>query len=54
MNARGTYTILSGSTTLPEVRAAMEAASRHYVHLDELAEAIGERLAELAGASGAW
>ena len=54
VNARGTYTILTGSTMLPEVRAAMEAASRHYVHLDELAEAIGERLAELTRPSGAW
>ena len=42
----GTYTILSGSTMLPEVRAAMAAASQHYVHLDELAEAIGARLAD--------
>jgi seryl-tRNA(Sec) selenium transferase len=50
VNARGTYTILSGSTLLPEVRAAMEAASRRYVHLDELAEAVGARLAELTGA----
>jgi len=43
INARGTYTIIGGSTMLPEVRAAMDAASRHYVHLDELAEAIGAR-----------
>ena len=50
VNARGTYTIISGSTMLPEVRAAMDAASRHYVHLDELAEAIGARLAELTKA----
>jgi L-seryl-tRNA(Ser) seleniumtransferase len=50
VNARGTYTILSGSTLLPEVRAAMEAASRHYVHLDELSDAIGARLAQLTGA----
>jgi L-seryl-tRNA(Ser) seleniumtransferase len=50
VNARGTYTILSGSTMLPEVRAAMDAAARHYVHLDELAEAIGARLAELTKA----
>jgi L-seryl-tRNA(Ser) seleniumtransferase len=35
---------------LPEVRAAMDAAARHYVHLDELAEAIGHRLATLTGA----
>lgn len=35
---------------LPEVRAAMDAASRQYVHLDELAEAVGTRLAALTGA----
>ena len=28
INARGTFTIISGSTMLPEVRAAMDAASR--------------------------
>jgi L-seryl-tRNA(Ser) seleniumtransferase len=50
VNARGTYTILSGSTMLPEVREAMAAASQHYVHLDELAEAVGARLAELTKA----
>src|SRR5439155_304318 len=44
------YTILSGSTMLPEVREAMAAASQHYVHLDELAEAVGARLAELTKA----
>ncbi len=50
INARGTYTILSGSTMLPEVRAAMDQAARQYVHLDELTEAIGERLSTLTGA----
>ena len=50
VNARGTYTILTGSTLLPEVRAAMGDASRHYVHLDELAEGVGKRLAELTQA----
>jgi L-seryl-tRNA(Ser) seleniumtransferase len=50
VNARGTYTILSGSTMLPEVRAAMDAAAQHYVHLDELAEGVGARLATLTGA----
>src|SRR5262245_39865462 len=50
VNARGTYTIITGSTALPEVRAAMEAASHHYVHLDELTEAVGKRLAELTQA----
>jgi uncharacterized pyridoxal phosphate-dependent enzyme len=50
VNARGTFTIISGSLMLPEVRAAMDAAARHYVHLDELAEAIGARLATLTRA----
>ena len=50
INARGTFTIISGSTMLPEVRTAMDAAARQYVHLDELAEAVGARLAVLTGA----
>ena len=50
INARGTFTIISGSTMLPEVRAAMDAAARRYVHLDELMAAIGARLAELTKA----
>ena len=50
INARGTFTIISGSTMLPEVRAAMDAAAQKYVHLDELTDAIGARLATLTGA----
>jgi len=50
INARGTFTIISGSLMLPEVRAAMDAASRSYVHLDELAESVGARLAALTQA----
>jgi len=50
INCMGTYTIISGSQTLPEVKRAMEEASRHYVHLDELMEGVGKRLAELTGA----
>lgn len=50
VNCKGTFTIISGSQSLPEVKAAMEAASRHYVHLDELMEAVGKRLAELTQA----
>src|SRR5437867_5224326 len=50
INARGTFTIISGSLMLPEVRAAMDAASQHHVHLDELMDAIGARLARLTGA----
>ncbi len=50
INARGTFTIISGSTMLAEVRAAMDAAAQKYVHLDELTEAVGARLAVLTGA----
>ncbi len=50
INCKGTYTIISGSQSLPEVKAAMAAASHHYVHMDELMEGVGRRLAELTGA----
>jgi uncharacterized pyridoxal phosphate-dependent enzyme len=52
INARGTFTIISGSLMLPEVRAAIDAAAQHHVHLDELMDGIGARLAELTKA--AW
>ena len=50
VNARGTFTIISGSQSLPEVKAAMLEASKHYVHLDELMEGVSARLAELTKA----
>ena len=50
INARGTYTIITGSTTLPEVKRAMDQASRGFVNMDELMDAVGKRLAELTGA----
>jgi L-seryl-tRNA(Ser) seleniumtransferase len=50
INARGTFTIISGSTMLPEVRMAMDQAAQRYVHLDELSEAVGARLAAITGA----
>lgn len=50
INARGTFTIITGSETLPEVKQAMDAASRSYVQMDELMEGVGKRLAELTGA----
>ncbi len=50
INARGTWTYLSGSLILPEVRAAMDAASRQFVDMFELQEAAGKRLAALSGA----
>ncbi|HLY19845.1 MAG TPA: PLP-dependent transferase [Bryobacteraceae bacterium] len=50
INCRGTFTIISGSQSLPEVKRAMEAASHAYVHLDELMDAVGQRLADLTKA----
>jgi uncharacterized pyridoxal phosphate-dependent enzyme len=50
INARGTWTYLSGSLMMPEVRAAMDAASRQFVDLFELQAAVGKRLAALSGA----
>ena len=50
INCRGTFTIIGGSVERPEVRAAMDAASKYFVQMDELAGAVGQRLAELTGA----
>jgi len=50
INARGTFTIITGSQTLPEVKRAMDLASRSFVDMDELMEGVGKRLAELSGA----
>lgn len=50
INCQGSFTILSGSLELHEVKTAMEEASKHYVHMDELMNAVGKRLAELTGA----
>ena len=50
INARGTWTYLSASLELPEVRAAKEEAARHFVDIFELQRGAGRRLAELSGA----
>ncbi|HEY2019003.1 MAG TPA: aminotransferase class V-fold PLP-dependent enzyme [Bryobacteraceae bacterium] len=50
INGRGTWTYLSGSLELPEVRAAKQEAARHFVDIFELQRAAGKRLAELSGA----
>ncbi|MCE2397280.1 hypothetical protein J4G02_22490 [Candidatus Poribacteria bacterium] len=47
INCRGTFTIISGSIILPEVREAMVRASQRYVNIDELMERVGIRIAEL-------
>jgi uncharacterized pyridoxal phosphate-dependent enzyme len=53
INARGTYTIISGSQSLPEVKQAMFEASRYYVQLDELMAAVGMEIAAHMGAPSA-
>src|SRR5262245_43924598 len=50
INCRGTFTIIGGSVERPEVRAAMDAAAKYFVQIDELADAVGQRLAQLTGA----
>ncbi|MGC1296677.1 MAG: aminotransferase class V-fold PLP-dependent enzyme, partial [Alloacidobacterium sp.] len=50
INGRGTWTYLSATLELPEVKAAQEAASQHYVNIFELQVAVGRRLAALTGA----
>src|SRR5580692_4930468 len=50
INARGTWTYLSGSLELPEVRAAKTEAALQFVDMWELQRAVGKRLAELSGA----
>src|SRR3989442_2822464 len=38
INCRGTFTIICGSVELPQGPAAMDAASRYFVQIDELAD----------------
>ena len=53
INCKGTFTIMSGSLSLPEVKQAMFEASKHFVHIDELMDAAGARIAEITGAESA-
>lgn len=53
VNATGPITRFGGSIILPEVREAMAQASKRYVEIDELMEAVGKRLAEITGAEAA-
>jgi L-seryl-tRNA(Ser) seleniumtransferase len=53
INCMGTFTVISGSLLLPEVREAMATASTRYVHIDELMEAVGARIAGLMQCGGA-
>lgn len=53
INAKGTYTHLSGSLLPREVSQAMDEASQHYVVLVELQEAVGKKIAGMLGAEAA-
>src|ERR1700733_2714908 len=53
VNARGTFTIISGSQSLPEVKQAMYEASQHYVQMDELMAAVGAEIPRHMGAPSA-
>src|SRR3954468_5271367 len=50
INCCSVRTMHGGSLMLPQVRAAIDAASRQFVNLDELMEAASRRIAELTGA----
>jgi D-glucosaminate-6-phosphate ammonia-lyase len=50
INCCSVRTMHGGSLMLPQVRAAIDAASRQFVNLDELMDAAGRRIAELTGA----
>jgi L-seryl-tRNA(Ser) seleniumtransferase len=47
INAAGTFTALTGSLLRPEAMEAMRVASRKYVRLEDLHDAVGKRVAEL-------
>ncbi len=53
INAAGTYTTLSASLMPTEVVAAYEYASKNYVRLVELHDAVAKRIAELIGVEAA-
>jgi L-seryl-tRNA(Ser) seleniumtransferase len=53
INAAGTFTALTGSLMRPEAMDAMQVASRKYVQLGELHNAVGKRIAELLGCPAA-
>lgn len=50
INARGTFTILTGSQSLPQVKQAMLEASKSYVQMDELMAGVSQKLADITGA----
>lgn len=53
INAKGTYTYLTGSLIFPEVSRAMEDASQHFVYLVELQQKVGAKIAQMLGVEAA-
>lgn len=53
INAAGTYTTLTASLMLPEVMDAIHYASKVFVDLNALHDAVGKRIAELIGCEAA-
>jgi len=53
INAGEPYTTLSGSPMLPEVVQAMEYAAKHSVRLNDVHDAVGQRIASLIGCEAA-
>ena len=54
INATGSVTLLGGSTPVPEVKDAMDAADSAYIPLIELEKVAGGRLAEMLGVPAAY
>lgn len=53
INAAGTYTAFTASLMLPEVMEAINYASKTFVRLNELHDAVGKKIASLLGAEAA-
>ena len=53
INATGHVTVLGGSILSPRVQAAMDAANRTYVAMEELQDKAGRAIAEMLGAEAA-
>lgn len=53
INAAGTYTTMTASLMSQEVMDAMEYASKHFVNIIKLQDAVGTRIAQLCGAEAA-
>jgi L-seryl-tRNA(Ser) seleniumtransferase len=53
INAAGTYTTLTASLMQREVMEAMDYASRHFIRLGDMHDAVGRKIAQLVGSQAA-